>query len=248
MSEFLLEVGTEEIPDWMIPGALADFERRFREALAKCGLGAGVSTTTEATARRLALFRRGLARGTGRPPRDSHRPAAARGFRRRRQPRRKAGEGVCAQGRSPPSPICRSTKKENCSWRERSRAARPADILAQVLPQVILSISLPPEHVLAGQERPALHPSDSPADVPAGRRSCSLCRCRRCRRQYDLRPPPAGQRADRGERRRDYRLKLGRQPGDSLGRGAAGTRYSPRRKSCCRRAGRFAATPSCLPR
>ena len=29
--EFLLEVGTEEIPDWMIEGALGDLEKRFRD-------------------------------------------------------------------------------------------------------------------------------------------------------------------------------------------------------------------------
>ena len=32
-SEFLLEIGTEEIPDWMLGGALADLKKRFLAVL-----------------------------------------------------------------------------------------------------------------------------------------------------------------------------------------------------------------------
>lgn len=61
MSEFLLEIGVEEVPDWMIPGALKDLEKRFRGALEKADLLGGVETRTEATPRRLTLVAEGLA-------------------------------------------------------------------------------------------------------------------------------------------------------------------------------------------
>ena len=61
MAEFLLEVGTEEIPDWMIPAALADLARRFGQALEKVALAEGVTCSTEATPRRLVLVARDIA-------------------------------------------------------------------------------------------------------------------------------------------------------------------------------------------
>jgi len=52
MPNFLLEIGVEEIPDWMIEPALADLHKRFAEAFATFG---GSSITTDATPRRLLL-------------------------------------------------------------------------------------------------------------------------------------------------------------------------------------------------
>jgi glycyl-tRNA synthetase beta chain len=45
---FLLEIGTEEIPDWMIPGALNDLKTRFEQSL-------GAACSVDATPRRLVL-------------------------------------------------------------------------------------------------------------------------------------------------------------------------------------------------
>ena len=57
MSDFLLEIGTEEIPDWMIEDALADLDRLFRGI----GLPAdALAVTTAATPRRLVLKAKGL--------------------------------------------------------------------------------------------------------------------------------------------------------------------------------------------
>ena len=50
MPNFLLEIGVEEIPDWMIEPALADLHKRFAEAFATFG---GSSISTDATPRRL---------------------------------------------------------------------------------------------------------------------------------------------------------------------------------------------------
>ncbi len=52
MPNFLLEIGVEEIPDWMIEPALADLHKRFAEAFSTFG---GSSITTDATPRRLVL-------------------------------------------------------------------------------------------------------------------------------------------------------------------------------------------------
>ena len=37
---FLLEIGAEEIPDWMIPGALENLRTLFEETVAKAGMPA----------------------------------------------------------------------------------------------------------------------------------------------------------------------------------------------------------------
>lgn len=60
-NEFLLEVGTEEIPDWMLGGALADLKKRFLAVLEENALLDGVETRLEATPRRLVLIATGLA-------------------------------------------------------------------------------------------------------------------------------------------------------------------------------------------
>ncbi|MFL6450634.1 MAG: glycine--tRNA ligase subunit beta [Bryobacteraceae bacterium] len=57
MADFLLEIGTEEIPDWMIDSALADLQTKFQAAFGEFG---GDALRTEATPRRLVLFANGL--------------------------------------------------------------------------------------------------------------------------------------------------------------------------------------------
>jgi glycyl-tRNA synthetase beta chain len=52
VARFLLEVGVEEIPDWMIEPALQDLRARFAAAFAAFG---GSAITTDATPRRLVL-------------------------------------------------------------------------------------------------------------------------------------------------------------------------------------------------
>ena len=52
---FLLEIGAEEVPDWMIPPALENLRTLFVEAV-----GGGFSATVDATPRRLVLRAAGL--------------------------------------------------------------------------------------------------------------------------------------------------------------------------------------------
>lgn len=55
-AEFLLEIGVEEIPDWMIEPALADLKRRFLEAIDGFNLRPEGEPVLEATPRRLVLM------------------------------------------------------------------------------------------------------------------------------------------------------------------------------------------------
>lgn len=57
--DFLLEIGTEEIPDWMIVPALADLRERFEKLLAEHKLGGSVAWC-DATPRRLVLRAAGI--------------------------------------------------------------------------------------------------------------------------------------------------------------------------------------------
>src|SRR5262245_26166766 len=82
---FLLEIGVEEVPDWMIVPALANLRELFTGILAEFRLGGSV-TRVDATPRRLVLFADGLlaaqpdeARIISGPP-VSTGEAAARGF------------------------------------------------------------------------------------------------------------------------------------------------------------------------
>ena len=57
MPDFLLEIGVEEIPDWMIVDALSDLRGKFAGAFRAFG---GNALRTEATPRRLVLMAEGL--------------------------------------------------------------------------------------------------------------------------------------------------------------------------------------------
>ncbi len=57
MADFLLEIGAEEIPDWMIEPALEDLRNRFQTAF---GVFGGSALVTDATPRRLVLLAKDL--------------------------------------------------------------------------------------------------------------------------------------------------------------------------------------------
>ncbi len=88
MTEFLLELRSEEIPARMQAKAAADLARLFTEQLAAAGLTAS-ETQTYVTPRRLALIARGLPQGTEaqseeiKGPRTSAPPQALEGFLRK---------------------------------------------------------------------------------------------------------------------------------------------------------------------
>lgn len=133
---FLLEIGTEEIPDWMIPPALEDMRRRFEALLAEHRLGGQVSWV-DATPRRLVLRADGLlARQPTRteeilgPPESAGEPAVE-GFARKWGVRREALR------------IVETPKGRYYCLRRKVHGERTVDVLARVLPGFILDIPWP---------------------------------------------------------------------------------------------------------
>jgi glycyl-tRNA synthetase beta chain len=152
MAEFLLEVGTEEIPDWMIANALGDLERRFLEALEKSGLRQEVTCSTGATPRRLVLSAQGL------PLRQADReetlsgPPKSVAFDGAGMPT-KAAEGFARRAGVAVAEIAiGEDDKLVVTRRVAGRAA--ADILAEALPDVILGIHFPKTMYWAGKAGP----------------------------------------------------------------------------------------------
>lgn len=140
---FLLEVGVEEIPDWMIPPALEDLRASFERLAAEQGLADGLVVMTDATPRRLVLRVENLPeRQPDReewvlgPPRaaafqDGRPTPAAEGFAR------KMGVAVSDL-------VIRETPRGEYVACRRSIPGRSAcEILAESLPGLILGIHFP---------------------------------------------------------------------------------------------------------
>jgi glycyl-tRNA synthetase beta chain len=139
---FLLEIGTEEIPDWMIEPALASLSSLFGGLLADERLQAG-AIRTDATPRRLVLRATELAeRQADReelvsgPPvsaafKDGQPTGAALGFAR------KMGVDVAALERH------ETPRGEYLAYRKKTAGRASRDILAEALPELILKIQWP---------------------------------------------------------------------------------------------------------
>ena len=139
--KFLLEIGTEEIPDWMITNALADFEKRFMSALEKFDLAAGVVCSTDATPRRLTLMASGLQAQQSDKQETLTGPPKKIAFDSDGKPT-KAAEGFAKRAGIDVADIEVGT--DGKLFIERSVKGRPtAEILSEVLPEVILSIYFP---------------------------------------------------------------------------------------------------------
>ena len=178
---FLLEIGTEEIPDWMIPDALENLRLLFEKLAIPHD-----SVTMDATSRRLVLRAEGLParqadseeRVMG--PAKSAPAQAVAGFARkqgvdpRRPDRRDHAEGrilfIHPQGGG--------AADQGHSGRSAARR-HPANLFPQ-------------DDVLDRQGRPALHPADSLDRRAAGRRDCAVRTRRRAFRRADQRPSPPG--------------------------------------------------------
>jgi glycyl-tRNA synthetase beta chain len=133
---FLLEIGTEEIPDWMIVPALNNLQNMFQTMLDQHGLGGRV-TSAEATPRRLVLRAEGLLdrqadseeRVSG-PP-TSAGPGAAAGFAKK-------------MGTTPDQLRTETTSKgEYLVFTKRTQGQATGAILARELPALILKIQWP---------------------------------------------------------------------------------------------------------
>lgn len=155
MSDFLLEIGTEEIPDWMILPALRDLERLFRELLDSSRLASPqLRLHVDATPRRLVLRAANLRDRqpdseelVSGPPKaaafkDGQPTPAAVGFAR------KLGVEVSAlQVRSTP-------KGDYLCYRKQVAGRAARDILAEALPELILKIYFPKTMYWTGKSGP----------------------------------------------------------------------------------------------
>lgn len=140
---FLLEIGTEEIPDWMIPGALESLHLLFEKAEIQ-----HETVRLDATPRRLVLCAEGL---QNRQPDSEERvlgpaksaPAqAVAGFARK-------------QGVSPADLVIESTPKGEYYCLLKKLPGRPTkDILAESLPGMILQIYFPKSMYWTGKGGP----------------------------------------------------------------------------------------------
>ncbi len=139
---FLLEIGTEEIPDWMIEPALASLASLVGEYLAAQRLTAG-AIRTDATPRRLVLRAVDLMERQpdneeliSGPPvsaafKDGQPTGAALGFAR------KMGVDVDALERH------ETPRGEYLAYRKKTAGRAARDILAEALPELILKIQWP---------------------------------------------------------------------------------------------------------
>jgi glycyl-tRNA synthetase beta chain len=141
---FLLEIGTEEIPDWMIIPALNQLQDNFQSLLNQHSLG-GKVTNVDATPRRLVLKAQGLLERQpdtdellSGPPKSAG-PNAAAGFAKK-------------NGATPDQLIVQTTPKGEYYFLSKRTQGQPtADILARELPNLILKINWPKTMVWNGK-------------------------------------------------------------------------------------------------
>jgi glycyl-tRNA synthetase beta chain len=133
---FLLEIGTEEIPDWMIAGALNQLQDHFQTLLDQNALGGRVAWI-DATPRRLALRAEGIVQRQADseelalgPPKSAG-PGAAAGFAK------KMGVAVGELE------LQSTAKGEYLAFRKRIAGRPSAEILGEALPGLILRIQWP---------------------------------------------------------------------------------------------------------
>jgi glycyl-tRNA synthetase beta chain len=141
---FLLEIGTEEIPDWMIIPALNNLQDMFQVLLDQHALG-GKVTAVDATPRRLVLRAEGLL------DRQADIEELVLG------PPKSAGAGAAAgfakkMGTTPDKLGTESTPKgEYLSFAKRTPGQPTAAVLARELPNLILKIQWPKTMVWNGK-------------------------------------------------------------------------------------------------
>jgi glycyl-tRNA synthetase beta chain len=144
---FLLEVGVEEIPDWMIPGALDNLRALFEETLSKAGVPAQ-SVRVDGTPRRLVLRAEGVPERqvdseelvTG-PPKAAA-AAAVAGFAKK--------QGIAAEALTLQS----TPRGEYYGYTKKIQGREVRQILTEALPDVILKITFPKTMYWTGKTGP----------------------------------------------------------------------------------------------
>ena len=145
--KFLLEIGSEEIPDWMIAPALAEMRKLFEKLLEDNEL-AGKVASVDASPRHLVLRAEGL------PEKQADKDELLTG------PPKAAGEKAAGgfakkQGVDPTVlQVIQTEKGEYFAIRKQAAGRRTLDILAESLPQLILKIYWPKSMYWTGPKGP----------------------------------------------------------------------------------------------
>jgi len=133
---FLLEIGTEEIPDWMIPTALASLQHQL-ESL-------GITARTDATPRRL------VARADNLPERLPDTEELVTGPRTNAPA--KAVEGFARKQGVAPADL--AVEGDYYTFLRKTPGRRMIDVLAEALPGIILKITFPKTMYWTGKNGP----------------------------------------------------------------------------------------------
>ncbi len=133
---FLLEIGTEEVPDWMIPPALENLRNLFQKLLADNGL-AGEVTRMDATPRHLVLRAEGLPLKQKSKTEVVIGPPVSAGEKAAEGFARKQGAGLADLK------TVKTPKGEYYSNKRKVEGRQTVDILAEALPDLILKIHFP---------------------------------------------------------------------------------------------------------
>lgn len=152
MSDLLLEVGTEEIPARLVPGAMRDLEKGFRSALRELDLECGGRISVDATPRRLALVAEGL------PDRQRDRaetltgPSKQIAFDPDGNPTR-AAEGFARKAGVAVEEL-ELGGDGKLTLRRTIAGQRTHDLLARVLPDIVLGVRFPRSMYWMGKGSP----------------------------------------------------------------------------------------------
>ncbi len=134
MAYFLLEIGTEEIPDWMIEPALDDLRSRFQEAFGAFG---GSALVIDATPRRLVLLAKDLLEQAPDVQTVVPGPYLSAGV--------KAAEGFARKQSTTVNELGRlqDAKGERYVFHQHVKGQRAREALSAALPEIITGIHFP---------------------------------------------------------------------------------------------------------
>lgn len=152
MADFLLEIGTEEIPPGYPAPAVGDLKKRLGGALVDAGLlskseveaGSGGNQCALYSPRRIAVFVAGLADKQPDRTREVLGPPADRAFDADGKPTEVALGFARSRGVSPEDLVVKETKRGRCcaaTVTEKGKTAR--EVLAGILPGIIAGMSFP---------------------------------------------------------------------------------------------------------
>ena len=143
MADFLLEIGSEEIPDWMIEPALADLRAKFEAAFASFG---GSAISVDATPRRLMLMAKDLTERAEDVESVVTGPYLSAGV--------KAAEGFARKWQTSVDKLAKMTeaKGDRYIFHQLTEGRVLAEALAEQLPSLIVNIQFPKTMFWTGSE------------------------------------------------------------------------------------------------